>query len=167
MGTRAVFDFRDNMNEKGFCVYKHWDGYPEGAARFLTDALVKAWDLPRYENGEFAASFIAANKENAGDIHITNAPEDHGDIEYVYEIFQAKNGQMIVRAYSVDFWREDDRKKEEIFYGRLKDFVANYGNDDVKKMWDELDRSPHKLLDRTSDPEYVEYVRLKNKFETV
>jgi hypothetical protein len=167
MGTRAVFDFRDNMNEKGFCVYKHWDGYPEGAADVLTKTLANAWDLPRYENDEFAASFIAANKDKAGDIRMTNAPENHTDIEYVYEIFQAKNGQMVIRAYSVDYWSAYEKKKDEIFYGRLKDFVAKYGTFTTKKMWDELDRSPHKLLDKTTDPEYGEYVRLKNKFETV
>ena len=100
----------------------------------------------------------------SGDVRLTNAPEDHADIEYVYEIFQAKNGQLIIHAFSVDFWG-DVKEKTEIFYGRLKDFVGKHGDLDVKNLWDSIDRSPNKLLDRENDPEYKEYVRLKTKFE--
>lgn len=170
MGTRSVFVFKENVDsEQQFCVYKHYDGYPSGAADALVNAIPNAWDLPRYEPDEFAAAFVAANKEGAGNIRLTSGPDCHGDLEYVYELSQAKNGQLIIKAFDVSYsW--DDRKitKSEVFYGRLKDFVGLYGENETKAKWDRLDRSsPHKLLDKTSDPEYKEYVRLKNKFERV
>lgn len=171
MGTRAVYVFKDDLENfpediRQYCVYSHWDNYPKGAAYCLVNTLYNTWDFPRYEADEFAASFIAANKTNSGDYRLTHSPEDHDDLEYVYEIFQAKNGQMIVRAYEVDFW-QDDKKRTEIFYGRMKDFVGKYGDDETKEKWDKKDNSPNKLLDTSNDPEYKEYVRLKNKFETV
>ena len=43
-------------------VYKHSDNYPTGAAGHIAAALAHAWPLPRYEADEFAAAFIAANK---------------------------------------------------------------------------------------------------------
>lgn len=165
MGTRACYVFKDSKEDQnGFTVYKHFDGYPKGACYAIVNALPKAWDLPRYEPDEFGAAFIAANKTSSGDVRLTHNAEDHGDIEYVYELFQAKNGQLIIQAYSVNFWHEV-KERTEIFYGRLKDFVRQYGGQDAKAMWDEFDNSPHKLLDTENDPEYKEYVRLKAKFE--
>ena len=127
MGTRAVYVFKEES--RSFCVYKHWDNYPEGAAGFLTNTIDNAWPLPRYEADEFAAAFIAANKRGGGDCRYTDKPESHADIEYVYEVLQAKNGQLIVHAYSVNFWG-DEPKYEELFYGRMKDFVAKFGHID-------------------------------------
>lgn len=89
MGTRAVFTFKDE--NQSFSVYKHWDGYPENAAEYLTQALRFTWILPRFEPDEFAAAFISANKTQPGDIRLTTGADAHGDLSYDYEIFQAKN----------------------------------------------------------------------------
>jgi hypothetical protein len=45
-------------------VYKHSDGYPDGAVCWITKALEHAWPLPRFEADEFAAAFVAANSGN-------------------------------------------------------------------------------------------------------
>lgn len=122
MGTRCVFTFTDSNGD--FNVYKHWDGYPEGAAVFLTRALDKAWPAGRFEADEFGAAFIAANKDGAGDVRLMGScePEDFPtDIEYHYQLMQADNKQLIVRAWSVNF---GDRR--QVFYGRLKDFIAKH-----------------------------------------
>lgn len=63
MSTRAVYSFFGD-DETPRHVYKHSDGYPSGAVKAITDALEYAWPLPRYENDEFAAAFVAANKSH-------------------------------------------------------------------------------------------------------
>ena len=166
MGTRAVYSFYDERNDV-FHVYKHHDNYPEGAAEFLTNALDYAWRLPRYEHDEFATAFIAANKHmHGGGVRLTHKPENNVDIEYVYEILQAKNGQMIIKAWKVNFWKEDEPFREQFFYGRLKDFVIKYGDNNTKKTWDERVKSEHKAYN-PDDAERKEYERLKAKFEPV
>lgn len=165
MGTRAVYSFFDDRNDV-FHVYKHWDNYPTGAAESLTKAVAAAWDQPRYEHDEFGAAFIAANKKEQGGVRLTHRPENHCDIEYIYEVSQARNGQMILRAFEANYWDDTKPVKKEFFYGRLKDFVIEYGEDDVKRMWDEYVSSEHKAFD-VDAVERREYERLKKKFEGV
>jgi hypothetical protein len=154
MGTRAVFTFKDEY--ASFAVYKHWDGYPEGAAEFLTNAIPLSWGLDRFEADEFAAAFVAGNKKKGGDIRLTTYVADHGDLDYHYELTAAvTNGQLIIRASEVEYERINLGYDEvdyqiafkEIFYGRLKDFVDKYGSSDTKKMWNTLDKSPNKLYE--------------------
>ena len=94
MGTRAVYTFIDQV--KRHSIYKHWDGYPAGACRFIANALPLAWPLPRFEAAEFAAAFVAANKKQAGDIYLTSGPGAHGDLAYSYEI-RCRDGLLHVR----------------------------------------------------------------------
>lgn len=97
MGTRAVYTFIDAGERHS--VYKHWDGYPAWACRFLTNALALAWPLPRFEADEFAAAFVAANKKQPGDIRLTTGPQAHGDLAYRYEI-RCPDGRLHVRIYT-------------------------------------------------------------------
>tara|TARA_R100000278_G_scaffold30669_1_gene28283 strand:- start:612 stop:1013 length:402 start_codon:yes stop_codon:yes gene_type:complete len=64
MGTRAIYIFEDEHEE--VAVYKHYDGYPQGAADFIEEAKAYAWAFPRFEADEFAAAFVAANKDRKG-----------------------------------------------------------------------------------------------------
>src|SRR5262245_57836446 len=84
MGTRAVYTFIDQ--DDSFSVYMHWDGYPYGACRLIAKAFPLAWPLPRFEADEFAAAFVAANKQQPGNIRLTSGPEAPGDLAYTYEI---------------------------------------------------------------------------------
>ena len=122
MGTRAVYTFSDDSGS--YHVYKHWDGYPEGASMWLVNALRQAWELPRFEADDMAAAFVAANKRGGGDVRIMQsgpiADVAPSDIEYWYELFQAPNGQLIVRAWAVNNW--GDWTAEQIYYGRLVDW---------------------------------------------
>jgi len=65
MSTRACYRFIDPETAEVVTVYKHSDGYPEGAVCWITKAVDFAWPLPRFEADEFAAAFIAANKSSA------------------------------------------------------------------------------------------------------
>lgn len=116
MSTRAVYTFVDQRDT--FHVYKHCDGYPSGAAKFIGKALSMAWDLPRFEAAEFGAAFIAANKSRGGGVYLTHDWQDHGDLEYRYEI-TVRGTELHVTAYSVS--RD---KCHEIFTGTLAQFQA-------------------------------------------
>lgn len=174
MSTRAVYSFYDEYDTDtkwqvgGHHVYKHHDGYPEGAVHALSRALPSAWSFPRFEADEFAASFVVGNKINSGGVRLANTQTDACDIEYVYEIFQARNGQMIVKAFNVNFWGVK-AEKTEFFYGRLKDFIIKYGDIEANKTWDKYaPESKHPATKVCKDcDEYAEYQRLKEKFEPV
>ena len=88
MATRALYVFKDL--DQTFIVYKHWDGYPEGAYEYIINAIPFAWELPRFEASDFSAAFIAGNKkEGGGDIYMTNSDTTNADvmgIEYIYTI---------------------------------------------------------------------------------
>ena len=66
MSTRACYRFISDEGPTGWpgpiTVYKHSDGYPSGAAEWIEAAKEYAWPLPRFEHDEFAAAFVAANK---------------------------------------------------------------------------------------------------------
>ena len=77
MGTRAIYIFEDDHNgllEGEVHVYKHYDNYPSGAVDFIENAKEFAWELPRFEADEFAAAFVAANKNRkGGEVRLVNA----------------------------------------------------------------------------------------------
>ena len=114
MGTRAVYTFKDENDS--FSVYKHYDGYPEGqgggtgAYGFIEAAKDFAWELPRFDASEFAAAFIAANKNKAGgDVYMTEGPQSHCDLSYRYEITRdGKN--LIVKTYKAGDWDGSDKQ---------------------------------------------------------
>jgi hypothetical protein len=126
MSTRAIYTFSDKNAE--YHVYKHHDGYPSGAAQWIAAALPYAWPLPRFEADEFAASFVAANKDRCGGVRLTCGKTwkqaASADIEYRYDV-TFTNGKLDVIAFAVDCdyntgkWREN-----RIFGGTLEQFQA-------------------------------------------
>jgi hypothetical protein len=107
MSTRASYTFKDE--DETFHVYKHHDGYPSGAVRWIEAAVSKAWELPRFEASDFGAAFIAANKKNGGGVRLMHSGEIKdvapSDIEYRYEI-EAKKGVIYVAAFKTKYWGE-------------------------------------------------------------
>ena len=98
MSTRGLYTFKDA--EGVYTVFKHWDNYPisdngYGAYQFIKNALAYAWQLPRFEADEFAASFIAANKKaGGGDLRLLPADATNGDtlgVEFWYTVEAAGN----------------------------------------------------------------------------
>lgn len=106
MSTRAVYTFIDSTDT--FHVYKHHDGYPAWAAKSIEKAKDKAWEFPRFEADEFAASFVAANKDGEGGVRIAHNFEQ-GDLEYRYEIKSNEKTEPVVTAFertTGDKWKE-------------------------------------------------------------
>jgi hypothetical protein len=141
MSTRALYTFIDPefKDVPPINIYKHHDGYPDGAADHIEAALKYAWELPRFEADEFAAAFCAATKVAgleavkdyphmrgggtrvlpSGDPKLI-APKYCSDIEYRYEI-TAKGGKLYVKAYSVNCWGV--KCKQKLLY-KGSDLVA-------------------------------------------
>jgi hypothetical protein len=125
MSTRATYTFKDETSN--IHVYKHHDGYPEGAAGFIAESIKHAWDLPRFEADAFAAAFVAANKSKGGGIRLYSENEDwrnHIDIEYHYTI-TCNNGVPQVQADEVSLW-DDTETINTIFRGSLAEFIKTY-----------------------------------------
>ena len=89
MSTRAIYTFKDDDGSV-FTVFKHWDGYPSGAYKFIQNAFAYSWELPRFEADDFGAGFIAGNKpKGGGDLRLINDATTNADvlgIEYHYMI---------------------------------------------------------------------------------
>jgi len=89
MGTRAIYVFEDE-NEEVY-VYKHYDNYPQGAVDFIEEAKAYAWPFPRFEADEFAAAFVAANKNRKG-----------GEVRLIHALFQSRV-QMLEANHWCDY----------------------------------------------------------------
>ena len=107
MSTRGLYIFKDHSGEQ-FTVFKHWDNYPSGAYKFIQNALTKAWDLPRFEADEFAASFIAANKKAGGDLRLTNEDTTNADVLGIEFIYTVTVDLGMIRVATRDLWHEKD-----------------------------------------------------------
>ena len=118
MSTRAIYTFYDSDDE--IHVYKHHDGYPYngglhngetfegGGLVWIKDAKGFAWDLPRFEADEFAASFVKANKSVGGGVRLigNQQPWEYAsDCEYWYKI-TSEGEDVRVTVLSVDWFGE-------------------------------------------------------------
>jgi len=97
MSTRAMYTFIDPESKETHHVYKHYDGYPKGAARWIKAALAYAWPLPRFEADEFAAAFVAANKSHYRNCELEllrllahDAPTDRTQSDILEELIQMR-----------------------------------------------------------------------------
>lgn len=108
MATRATYRFFS-----GQTAYHHWDGYPQGAAHLLSNALVDGGNLT------FDA-FIQANKK----AEETASHEVHGDTEYRYDVFRNREGGWSIKASK----RLNFTDKWCIFYyGPADQFIRQFG----------------------------------------
>ena len=138
MSTRAIYTFYDSDDE--IHVYKHHDGYPYngglhngetfegGGLVWIKDAKGFAWDLPRFEADEFAASFVKANKSVGGGVRLIGDQqpwEYASDCEYWYKVKAAVPALDVwVDVYRVDWWG-DEPKNELIMEGALSEILTS------------------------------------------
>ena len=135
MGTRAIYQFHDGDDE---CfVYKHYDNYPEGAVHFIEDAKSMAWKLPRFEADEFAAAFVAANKNRKGgevrliSHHLKSEDEilkEHHWCDYHYVIhFDKTIGDLWVEIWESFYQKDGSTKWSEVWTGTHTEMMEKYG----------------------------------------
>ena len=83
MSTRATYEFISTVSslEPNVVVYRHYDGYPEGAADWLKDVRT-------------AEDFIRKNTE----ARITQSHDCHGDTDYRYIVTLGQKGSFDIVA---------------------------------------------------------------------
>lgn len=156
MSTRAAFIFANVPSAKfgggdEYCVYVHFDGYPEGAARYLARCLAggMTWPLPRYEADEFAAGFVATIKTfmaaaalkrararlpvlggAGGNVRLMNRWDEAGDIEWAYMVKPAaQRGGLRLKAHPTRCTRAGRvMLRKAVYDGDLLRFLTKYGS---------------------------------------
>lgn len=133
MSTRAIYSFTDRDRIGTYNVYKHYDGYPAGAAEAIGNAIGNAWQLPRFEADEFAAAFVTSNKPQPGGVCLMPTGDwkkvAPADIEYRYEI--TCGDALHVKAFRVSCdYDSDEWTEEKIFDGTFEDFKLEPLNDE-------------------------------------
>lgn len=132
MGTRAIYKFEDS-NDECF-VYKHYDNYPQGAVHFIEAAKGFAWDLPRFEADEFAAAFVAANKNKKGgevrllSLHLKDEDEvleENHWCDYYYVI--SFDGELQVEIQESRYQKDGSNFWAVIWSGTHAEMMEEYG----------------------------------------
>ena len=136
MSTNALIHIVEPSNtidvpETTYTIYKHWSGYPTGMQIMIEKALGLAWELPRFEADEFAASFVAANKTGSGDVRLVNPDEAnkmHFDFVYVIRHMKDSDKLNVTVGHSTG-WDELDGIKFEMtwvgYHTRLGEAYAS------------------------------------------
>ena len=95
--------------------YKHSDGYPEGLGLDIADCLLNGVKLTNWE--------------------VEHVDVVHGDIEYMYYIWQDHGKDIWISIFEMHQW--EDKDAECIFVGTPEKLLTKYGS--------QLDDSYYKL----------------------
>jgi hypothetical protein len=107
--------FNEHPNAIHAQFYKHSDGYPEGLGLDIAMSLVKCDKLTNWE--------------------IESLDTKHGDLEYIYYIWQVQNKDTWISIFEVKPFV--DQIGECIFVGKPEKLITKYGS--------QLDESYYKL----------------------
>ena len=130
MGTRAQVRFATREDGVSFSehpdkihaqLYVHSDGYPEGlglniAMSYTDQEIVSGWEIEDLDT-------------------------KHGDLEYIYYVWQAEGKGTWISIFKTNIFSDED--EECIFVGKPNKLIAKYGS--------QLDESYYKL--NTNDEE--------------
>ena len=124
MSTRATIRFATREEGVTFSehpkkwhaqFYKHHDGYPEGLGLDIADCLLNGVKLTNWE--------------------VEHVDIVHGDIEYMYYIWQDHGKEIWISIFEMHQW--SDKDAECIFVGTPEKLLTKYGS--------QLDESYYKL----------------------
>lgn len=134
MGTRAVYFFYDENFQDFYGVYKHYDNYPSGAASHIEAAKEYAWALPRFEADEFAAAFVAANKNPKGGECRLIGLFNHNSVPSVME-----EQSCCDYFYYVNYSKKDEDLKVEILERHDDELLE-------ETIWREIGKMTHTVM---------------------
>jgi len=124
MSTRATIrfatredgvTFNEHPKKWNAQFYKHHDGYPEGLGLDIADCLLNGVKLTNWE--------------------LEHVDIVHGDIEYMYYIWQDHGKEIWISIFEMHQW--EDKDAECIFVGKPDKLITKYGS--------QLDESYYKL----------------------
>jgi len=124
MSTRATIrfatredgvTFNEHPKKWNAQFYKHHDGYPEGLGLDIADCLLNGVKLTNWE--------------------VEHVDVVHGDIEYMYYIWQDHGKDIWISIFEMHQW--EDKDAECIFVGTPEKLLTKYGS--------QLDESYYKL----------------------
>lgn len=119
MATRATYKFYNTQLISSATVYIHWDGYPQGASRYIAEAIGYKGDYDQTEKLTIER-FIRANET----AELTCEHASHGDTDYHYNFYRL--GEMSVSKRTIE--RVGDEYEERwdfIFTGNIGAFLAD------------------------------------------
>lgn len=138
MSTRGVYVFAERAqpglhDRDAFCVYVHYDNYPEGAARYFR-AFLAGMPAEMHARGDYdaqAVQFIATVRgmlRSVRGIALQHRWDEAGDIEYAYLVYP-RGGDVHVEAFDTrsapgDLW--GPLQAERFFTGTIEAFIARY-----------------------------------------
>jgi len=115
MSTRATIRFATREDGVTFSehpkkwnaqFYKHHDGYPEGLGLDLANSIVKS------------------GSKYGVDMEIEHVDVVHGDIEYMYYVWQDHGKGIWISIFEMNQW--SDRDAECIFVGEPRKLIEKY-----------------------------------------
>ncbi len=125
MSTRATIRFAERKSGQSFAeqpkewyaqFYVHHDGYPEGLGVDIANSFFNSTKLVNWE--------------------VEHIDIVHGDIEYIYYIWQAPNKPTFISIFERQYGRvcelcyhEHPEKWECIFVGEPSNLIKEYNND--------------------------------------
>ena len=83
--------------------YNHSDGYPEGLGVEIAESLLDSYKVEGWE--------------------VEYLDTRHGDLEYIYYIWQDHGKEMWISIFKTNVWEEED--EECIFVGRPDKLIGN------------------------------------------
>ena len=133
MSTRAQVRFATREDGVSFSehpekinaqFYVHSDGYPEGLGLDIAKSIYLASKIPQLE--------------------IEELDTKHGDLEYIYYIWQAKGKGTWISIFEVKWrltceccgqWTENTKEDKCIFVGTPEDLLTKYGSQEDESYY--------------------------------
>ena len=109
--------FNEHPEKHNARFYCHSDGYPEGLGLEIAESLI---------------SYCKINNWEIEELH-----HKHGDLEYIYYIWQKPNDSTWISIFEVKWrltceccgqWTENKKEDKCIFVGTPKDLLTKYGS---------------------------------------
>lgn len=135
LSTRATYRFIGDpaQGESQPVVYKHHDGYPEGACHWIGRIADRNFYGPH-----IAATHFIREMDHQDGAELTAGHDAHSDTEFYYDIHISHGKVAAVLAYKYGYRENYDspRRSHLIFCGTPEEMLQQFGNT-LKVKWPE------------------------------